>query len=367
MAKDHGLADLFSGNKIARKDASDSVVGQDEFAPSDEHPPVLDDADASPIERLRHVADVFGTSVDQDPDTIGGYDDQYHDDRTSEDTDEDSVSHDADASGGILCFLLDDPIGGRRMRTIAALNVAAGMGSVRLRALPADAEEMDEALFDALQSTDCELVAFLSPGTEPADDWALECQLAFTEAPRMSAMAVKPGNADPLNPWARLAFLLDMAERQMGKMRSADTMVFKREALEDLGPEIGETFRSRQLVRALENRGHQIGSAVEARVVLAEPEDKRDVLELVRENARAATRISAARKNIVVRVVYAACILLGYPFRLMAIGGAAKKATDRELFKDLMPKAMTAVWVDRKARASTMLSPGVKRKRAEAA
>ena len=352
MAKDHGLADLFSGDKIARTDDDDTVVAPEEFADADECPPVLDDADASPLERLRGVSDVFGAPIDEKP--LDDDDDDQH-------QDEDESEED-NAQGGILCFLLDDPIGGRRMRTIAALNVAAGMGSVRLRTLPPDPDEMDEALFDALQSTDCELVAFLSPGTEPADDWAVECQMAFTQSPRMSALAVKPGNADPLNPWARTAFLLDMAERQMGKMRSADTMVFKREALDDLGPELGEAFRGQRLVRALEDRGHRIGTAIEARVVLAEPEGKKDVLELVRENGRAATRLSAARKNVIVRFIYAFCILVGYPFRLIAIGNAAKKSVGRELFKELFPKAMAAVWADRKARAATMLRPGKSKK-----
>ncbi|MEO1657160.1 MAG: hypothetical protein AAFR65_05515 [Pseudomonadota bacterium] len=363
MAKDHGLADLFTGGKTARKD-DNAVVEADDFAPAGDEPPVLEDADASPIERLRHATSVFDASpvdVYEDRDPFDPYaDEAVKEEETPQDTRE-PVS----ASGGILCFLLDDPIGGRRMRTIAALNVAAGMGSVRLRTLPADADEMDETIFDALQSTDCELVAFLSPGTEPADDWAIECQLAFTESPRVSAIAVKPGNADPLNPWARTAFLLDMAERQMGKMRSADTMVFKREALEDLGPELGDAFRSRRLVRALEDRGHQVGSAVEARVVLAEPEDKKDVLDLVRENGRAATQLSAARKNILVRMVYAVFILLGYPFRVMAVSKAAKKAIGRDLFKDLLPKAMAAIWTDRKVRAATMLRPGVKKRRAK--
>ncbi len=361
MAKDHGLADLFSSGKIAGKDDDDTVVAPEEFAGADEQPPVLDDADASPLERLRSVSDVFGAPLDEEPLDDADYDDPDSDDQDQSD-DEDDEAEEANASGGILCFLLDDPIGGRRMRTIAALNVAAGMGSVRLRTLPPDPDEMDEALFDALQSTDCELVAFLSPGTEPADDWAIECQLAFTQSPRMSALAVKPGNADPLNPWARTAFLLDMAERQMGKMQSADTMVFKREALDDLGPELGDAFRGRRLVKALEDRGHRIGKAVEARVVLAEPEGRKDVLEMIRENARAATRLSAARKNIIVRLIYAFCILVGYPLRLIAIGNASKKSGGPELFNDLLPKAMAAVWADRKARATTMLRPGKSKK-----
>ncbi|MEM6912797.1 MAG: hypothetical protein AAF511_02340 [Pseudomonadota bacterium] len=361
MAKDHGLADLFSRTKADEKEDMRTVAPPSDYADAGDEPPVLEDADASPIERLRQASNIFDAPVtdDFDVDDSPYYDQVEHDD-VSKDTvaESDHEIADTPSSGGILCFLLDDPIGAQRMRTIAALNVAAGMGSVRLRTLPADPEQMDLAIFEALQETDCELVAFLSPGTEPADDWALECQLAFTQAPRLSAIMVKQGNADPLNPWARTAFLLDIADRQMGKMRSADTMVFKREALEDLGPDLGQSFRSRQLVRALEDRGHRTGNAVEARVVLAEPEDKKDVLDQVRENGRSATRLSAAKKNILVRPIYALAIVLGYPFRLMAVGGAVKKATGREMMDELFPKAMAAVWVDRKARAATMLRPG---------
>ncbi|MEO1041883.1 MAG: hypothetical protein AAFX52_06300 [Pseudomonadota bacterium] len=359
MAKDHGLADLFSRTKADEKDDTRPVVPPQDYAGPDDQPPILEDADASPIERLRNASSIFDAP---DTDNIDYDDDPYYDEHTRDEprsfNETDPEVNEASSSGGILCFLLDDPIGARRMRTIAALNVAAGMGSVRLRTLPAEPEEMDLAIFDALQESDCELVAFLSPGTEPADDWALECQLAFTQAPRLSAIMVKQGNADPLNPWARTAFLLDIADRQMGKMRGADTMVFKREALEDLGPDLGQAFRSRQLVRALEDRGHRTGHAVEARVVLAEPEDKKDVLDQVRDNARAATRLSAAKKNFLIRPIYAFFILAGYPFRLMAVGKAVKKGIGREMMDELFPKAMAAVWADRKARAATMLRPG---------
>ncbi|MEM9810634.1 MAG: hypothetical protein AAF788_05350 [Pseudomonadota bacterium] len=353
MAKEHGLASLFgSKNDVAMK--AREPKGLDPLADPEELPPVLDDADSTPLERLNDALD--------DQDTIRG---PLNDLDFSEQASHDpfgniEVDDDLGAHAGILCFILYDTVGGRRSRTLAALNVAAGMGSVRLVALPQNAAELDKTLIDALSNTDCSLVAFLSPGTEPADDWAVECQMAFHQAGKVGGVSVRAANSDPLNPWSRVAFFVDEAERQRGMAQGIDTVVFRREALMELGNRIGEAVRTGQLLTAIEGRGHRIGRAVEARVSLAEPETKKDVLAQVRRRAELAGTNRARGKNILFRLVLATFTLASYPFRILSVRKSAKRSVGSTQFREVLPKAAVAIWVDRRVRAFTILRGGKK-------
>ncbi|WP_198912275.1 glycosyltransferase [Parvularcula mediterranea] len=261
-------------------------------------------------------------------------------------------------NGGILCFLVPSDNDRGRRRTLEAINVAAGNGAVRLRALPADPDAMDQVLEEAVSSAECDFVAFLSAGTEPADDWALECVRAFEEMPSAGAVTVRAANADPLSTWARVAFFMDEAERQKGRSRGFDTMVFRRSALNEIGEKLGFAVRNGRLVSAVEGRGHKIALATEARVSISTPSDRREVFRYIREQARLAARQSARQKNPVSRLFTALFILAGYPFRILAVRKAAKRSVGTTQFREVASKIAMAVFADRRVRATTMLFPG---------
>lgn len=260
--------------------------------------------------------------------------------------------------GGILCFLVMGGDGKGRRRTLEALNVAAGNGGVRLRALPHDAETMDEVLDDALATTDCAYVAFLSSGTEPADDWANECAAVFRDLPRAAGVSVRAANSDPLSPWARVAFFMDEAERHDGRSGGFDTMVFRLSALQELEDKLGPAIRNGRLIAAVEGRGHEIAEAAEARVTISTPSDRKEAIKYVREKARMAARASARRKNFLIRPFIAMGIVMGYPFRILKVRKAAKHAVGSTQFREVASKAAAAVFADRRVRAWTMLFPG---------
>jgi hypothetical protein len=260
--------------------------------------------------------------------------------------------------GGILCFLLtgDDDRG--RKRTLEALNVAAGNGAVRLRSLPEDPDEMDRVLEDALSTTDCDYVAFLSGGTEPADDWALESAKAFAELPRTGALSVCAANADPLSPWARVAFFMDEAERKKGRSQGSDTMVFRKSVLRELHEQLGPILRDGHLLNAISGRGHRISPATEARVSIATPSDRREVMRRVKLQARRSAKLQARKMNPVMRLLMVPAMFLSAPFRLMAVRKAAKEAVGGAQFREVASKAMMAVLADRRVRAMTLLTGG---------
>ncbi|GGY43317.1 glycosyltransferase family protein [Parvularcula lutaonensis] len=260
--------------------------------------------------------------------------------------------------GSILCFLIPSDDDRARRRTLEAINVAAGTGSVRLRSLPRDPSLMDEALFDALATSDSEFVAFLSAGTEPADDWAIEVQKVFEEYPSAGAVTVRAANADPLSPWARVGFFMDEVERQNGLASGLDTMVFRASVLREIGEQLGVVIRNGRLASAVEGRGHRIVTASEARVSIATPGDRREVIRHVKEQARLAARQRAKGKNPFTRFILAAGILLGYPFRIMTVRAAAKKSIGSTQFREVASKAAMAILADRHTRARTMLFPG---------
>ncbi|MEM1379131.1 MAG: glycosyltransferase family 2 protein [Pseudomonadota bacterium] len=260
---------------------------------------------------------------------------------------------------GILCFILEGGDERLRRRTLEALNEAAGIhGSISLRALPREREAMNQALSEAMAETDCEYVAFFHPGTEPADDWTIEVLLAFEDQPNVGAVSVRAANSDPLSPWARVSFFIDEAERQKGVARGFDTIVFRASALKDLDDKIGVAVRSGAVVHAISGQGQRIGSAPEARVKLATPTGRKEVMQHVREQARIAARIKAQGKNPVLRIFSALFIVFGYPFRILAVRAAAKKAVGASQFREVASKAAMAVFADRRVRALTTLSPG---------
>lgn len=261
-------------------------------------------------------------------------------------------------NGGILCFLVPGDNDRGRRRTLEAINVAAGNGAVRLRALPADPDAMDAVLKEAVSSAECDFVAFLSAGTEPADDWALECARAFEEMPSAGAVTVRAANADPLSTWARVAFFMDEAERQRGRSRGFDTMVFRRSAINEIGDKLGFAVRNGRLVSAVEGRGHKVVPATEARVSISTPSDRREVFRYIREQARLAARQSARQKNPVSRLFTAIFILAGYPLRILAVRKAAKRSVGKTQFREVASKIAMAVVADRRVRATTMLFPG---------
>ncbi|MEM1409601.1 MAG: hypothetical protein AAGG79_02505 [Pseudomonadota bacterium] len=263
------------------------------------------------------------------------------------------------SESGILCFLMEGGDDRLRRRTLEALNEAAGHhGAIKLRSLPLEPMAADRALHEAMRDTDCAFAAFFHPGTEPADDWALEVHQAFARQPSAAAVSARAANSDPLSPWARVSFFIDEAERQTGFARGFDATVFRVKALRELGDDLGRAVRNGEVVHALEGQGQKIGVAVEARVKLATPTNRKDVMIRVREQARMAARIKAKGRNPLLRVFSAMFIMLGFPLRLFAVRRAAKKAVGTSQFREVASKATMAVFADRRVRALTMLSPG---------
>lgn len=410
MSKKHGLAGLFSGS---------GDDGEDNKAP--DLPPVLDDADASPMERLAKKLelkeafeddfpmdhDPFGSPIDTSgPQAPFAAEDDVQSrlfgapalpDEPAEIAPPDAATPAAPQPAaapepaptparaytettapqprrpvrsplkptraapdkGVLCFILEGGDERMRRRTLEALNEAAGhYGAINLRALPTEPEAMNAALSAALEETDCLYAAFLSPGTEPAGDWSLEVQMAFEEAPNSAGLAVRAANSDPLSPWARVSFFIDEAERQRGSTRGFDTMVFRVAALRDLGDDLGFMLRNGELIHALQKQGLKIGKAPEARVQLATPTGRKEVMARVREQARLLARLKAKRMNPAMRMISSLLILLSYPVRIMSVRTAAKRAVGTTQFREVASKAAMAVFADRRVRAMTMLNPG---------
>lgn len=428
MANDHGLSGLFGedGNVRVKKPEPSK-----EASKNDDLPPVLDDADKSPLDLL---ADKIGGFDDEEkaakpvaptppppaahreavpepeasppelapppaaearpaePPRLQRRDDEPYYQRPAEPSED---GHDAFAAalgasgvvrqapatpkmsaakpaaplptrgaapehlpGGILCFLLPSNDDRARRRTLEAINVAAGTGAVRLRSLPREPGLMDEALLEALATTDCDLVCFLSAGTEPADDWALEIQKVFQEYPSAGAVTVRAANADPLSPWARVGFFMDEVERQRGLAGGFDTMVFRASALREIGEQLGVAIRNGRVVPAIEGRGHRVVTASEARVSIATPGDRREVIRHVKEQAKLAARQRAEGKNPVVRFILAIGTLLSFPFRVLTVRKAAKRSIGSTQFREVASKAAMAILADRHTRARTLMFPG---------
>lgn len=370
MSKDHGLAGLFGDDGAVRRKPEPEVTV--ETAATEDLPPVLDNADKSPLDLLSDKMELEKGPPDvatplpqarerrEEPVPPPVTEDRLGDETARVaglSTTYDDPYADADEDG-ILCFLLDSDDDRARKRTLAALNVAAGNGSVSLRTLPSDPDLMDQTLEEALDQTECGLVAFLSAGTEPADDWAIECQRAFDGAPRTAAMTVRGANADPLSPWARVAFFMDEAERQKGIAVGFDTMVFRKAALREMGDKLGQAVRTGALVSAVQGRGHRIGKAPEARVSIATPSARPEVMARVKDNARLAARLRAKGKSAPRRFLAAVSVMLSYPFRIMAVRAAAKRSVGSIQFREVASKAAMAVFADRRVRAATLIKPG---------
>lgn len=259
----------------------------------------------------------------------------------------------------ILCFILEGGDERMRRRTLEALNEAAGIhDSIKLRALPQSPEAMNAVLAEAVAETDCDYAAFFHPGTEPADDWSIEVLLAFEDQPHMGGVSVRAANSDPLSPWARVSFFVDEAERQKGVARGFDTMVFKVSALADLGDDLGKAVRNGAVVHALLGQGQRLGTAPEARVKLATPTGRKEVMQHVREQARIAARIKAQGRNPAINILAAMMMPFSLPFRILAVRHAAKRAVGSTQFREVASKAAMAVFADRRVRFLTMLSPG---------
>jgi len=413
MAKEHGLVGLFGNN------------GDDDKAKGSDLPPVLDDSNASPLERLaKKLGDAdpyaepaekeqihhspFGLSVPEEPPVAKEPAPVVEPEPTPEPapapeptpepvqvmepvaeppapiapdpeprpepsyvppapvarsnfkrTRSPLKSKLANPDQGILCFVLEGGDDRLRRRTLEALTVAAGHhGAIKLHALPNDIAGMNAAIEDAMANTDCVYAAFFNPGTEPADDWAFEVQLAFEKNPSAAAVSVRASNSDPLSPWARVSFFIDEVERQKGVARGFDTVVFRIDALQELGDKLAFAIRNGEAVHALQGQGQRTGTAVEARVKLATPTGRKEVMQRVREQARMAARIRAKRMNPIFRIFAAIFIVIGFPFRILAVRKAAKKAVGSAQFREVASKATMAVFADRRVRALTMLSPG---------
>ncbi|MCQ8184584.1 hypothetical protein [Parvularcula maris] len=401
---DHGLSGLFGDDGVpaTSKPKAPAAVPAD-----DDLPPVIDDADKSPLDLLADKIGLDLTEEDDDelPPAAAEAEDEpeafhrspFQAEAPADEAEEPaSEAHDpfsialtqgavgpigmgageevspqaaamplprtappAEAhQGGILCFLVSGDDDRGRKRTLEALNVAAGNGAVRLRSLPEEPEEMDRVLEDALSTTDCDYVAFLSGGTEPADDWALECSKAFAELPKTGALSVCAANADPLSPWARVAFFMDEAERKKGRSQGSDTMVFRKSVLRELHEQLGPILRDGHLLDAISGRGHRINPATEARVSIATPSDRREVMRRVRLQAKRSASLQARKMNPVVRYLMVPAMFLSSPFRLMAVRKAAKEAVGGAQFREVASKAMMAVLADRRVRAMTLLTGG---------
>jgi hypothetical protein len=382
MSKDHGLAGLFGDDGTLITNRRTREPEPAEKAAPDDLPPVLDDADKSPLARL---SDQIGYDYSHRDDERSG--DEFAEPHAPElepapepapkaakapkaapekrrglDFEDAYDPYPPSEESGVLCFLIESDSDRLRRRTLAALNMAAGNGSVRLRLLPSQPDEMDRVLEEALADTDCSLVAFLSPGTEPADDWALECQNAFASAPRTAAMSVRAANSDPLSPWARVSFFIDEAERQRGVYQGFDTTVFRKSALEELGGRLGYALRTGQLIAAVQGRGHRVGLASEARVSLVTPSARRDVIRHVKDQTRMAAKRRAQGKFFLYRWYMAGWTLLSYPLHVLRVRKSAKRAIGGTQFREVAPKAAMAIFAERRVRALTWLFPGRKEK-----
>ncbi|MEM9839955.1 MAG: hypothetical protein AAF830_12495 [Pseudomonadota bacterium] len=259
----------------------------------------------------------------------------------------------------ILCFIVEGGDERLRRRTLEALNEAAGIhDSIKLRTLPKSAEAMNAVLAEAVAETDCDYAAFFQPGTEPADDWSIEVLLAFEDQPHTGAISVRAANSDPLSPWARVSFFVDETERQKGVARGYDTIVFRTSALADLGDQLGKAVRNGAVVHALLGQGQRIGTAPEARVKLATPTGRKEVMQHVREQARMAARIKAQGRNPVLNIFAALGMPFSFPFRILAVRKSAKRAVGGAQFREVASKAAMAVFADRRVRFLTLLSPG---------